>query len=108
MLASWGGLERELQDADSRLLQEPQELALLKRLAEFPETVNAAARELSPHVIAYYLRDLAADLHGLYVACRFLDADEALKQARLLLISATRRVLKTGLALLGVSAPEKM
>ncbi len=108
VLASWGGLERELQDADSRLLQEPQELALLKRLAEFPETVNAAARELSPHVIAYYLRDLAADLHGLYVACRFLDADEALKQARLLLISATRRVLKTGLALLGVSAPEKM
>ena len=52
--------------------------------------------------------NLAADLLGLYVACRFLDADEALKQARLLLISATRRVLKTGLALLGVSAPEKM
>ena len=108
VLASWGGLESELRDADSSLLQEPQELALLKRLAEFPETIRTAARELSPHVVAYYLRDVAADLHGLYVACRFLDADESLKQSRLLLISATRRVLKTGLALLGVSAPEKM
>jgi arginyl-tRNA synthetase len=108
VLNSWGGLERDLLDADSGLLQAPQELALLKRLAEFPETVAAAARELSPHVIAYYLKDVAAELHGLYVAVRFLDADEALKQARLLLIAATRQVLRTGLGLLGVSAPEKM
>jgi len=108
VLNSWGGLERDLLDADSGLLQEPRELALLKRLAEFPETINTAARELSPHVIAYYLKELAADLHGLYVACQFLVADEALKQARLLLIAATRQVLNSGLALLGVSAPEKM
>jgi arginyl-tRNA synthetase len=108
VLNSWGGVERDLLDADSSLLQAPQELALLKRLAEFPETINAAAHELSPHVIAYYLKDLAADLHGLYAACQFLVADEALKQARLLLISATRRVLHSGLSLLGVSAPEKM
>ncbi len=108
VLNSWGGVERDLLDADSGLLREPQELALLKRLAEFPETVNAAARELSPHVIAYYLKDLAADLHGLYVACRFLDVEEPLKQARLLLIAATRQVLRGGLSVLGVSAPEKM
>jgi len=108
VLNSWGGLERDLLDADSGLLQEPRELALLKRLAEFPGTINTAARELSPHVIAYYLKELAADLHGLYVACQFLVADEALKQARLLLIAATRQVLNSGLALLGVSAPEKM
>jgi arginyl-tRNA synthetase len=108
VLNSWGGLERDLLDADVSLLREPQELALLKRLGEYPETVNAAARELSPHVIAYYLKDLAADLHGLYVACRFLDAEASLKQARLLLIAATRQVLRDGLALLGVSAPEKM
>ncbi|MDD5390163.1 MAG: arginine--tRNA ligase [Gallionellaceae bacterium] len=108
VLNSWGGVERDLLDADSSLLREPQELALLKRLVEFPETVNSAARELSPHVIAYYLKDLAADLHGLYVACRFLDAEEPLKQARLLLISATRQVLRNGLSVLGVSAPEKM
>ena len=108
VLNSWGGVERDLLDADHSLLQAPQELALLKRLVEYPETVNAAARELSPHVIAYYLKDLAADLHGLYVACQFLVADEALKQARLLLIAATRQVLRSGLGLLGVSAPEKM
>ncbi len=108
VLNSWGGLERDLLDADTSLLKEPQELALLKRLVEFPETVNSAARELAPHVIAYYLKDLAADLHGLYVACRFLDAEEPLKQARLLLIAATRQVLRNGLGVLGVSAPEKM
>jgi len=108
VLNSWGGVERDLLDADTGLLRQPQELALLKRLAEFPETVDAAARELSPHVIAYYLKDVAADLHGLYVACQFLVADEALRQARLLLVAATRQVLKSGLGLLGVSAPEKM
>jgi arginyl-tRNA synthetase len=108
VLNSWGGLERDLLDADSGLLRAPQELALLRRLAEFPGTVDAAARELSPHVIAYYLKDLAADLHGLYVACQFLVDDAALRQARLLLVAATRQVLCGGLALLGVSAPEKM
>ncbi len=108
VLNSWGGVERDLLDADTSLLKEPQELALLKRLADFPETINAAARELSPHVIAYYLKDLAADLHALYGACRFLDADESVKLARLLLIAATRQVLKSGLASLGVTAPEKM
>ena len=108
VLNSWGGVERDLLDADTGLLRQPQELALLKRLAEFPETVDAAARELSPHLIAYYLKDVAADLHGLYVACQFLVADEALRQARLLLIAATRQVLNSGLGLLGVSAPEKM
>jgi arginyl-tRNA synthetase len=58
--------------------------------------------------LAYYLKELAADLHGLYVACQFLVDDEALRLARLGLIAATRRVLRNGLALLGVSAPEKM
>ena len=108
VMNTWAGLERDLLDADVSLLTAPQELALLQRLAEYPETVAAAARELSPHVIAYWLKDLAADLHGLYVACRFLDAEDNLKQARLLLIAATRQVLRSGLALLGVSAPEKM
>ena len=108
VLNAWGGLEADLLDADIRRLQHPQEIALLRRLAEFPETIAIAAREFSPHVIAYYLKDLAADLHGLYVACQFLVEDEALKNARLLLIAATRHILRTGLSLLGVSAPEKM
>lgn len=108
VLNSWGGVEADLLDADIRHLEHPQEIALLRRLGEFPETVGNAARELSPHLIAYYLKDLAADLHGLYVACQFLVEDEDLKQARLLLIAATRQVLRRGLDLLGVSAPEKM
>ncbi len=108
VLAAWGGAESDLPDADCRCLLHPQELALLRRIAEFPETVANAARDLAPHVIAYYLKDLAADLHGLYVACQFLVDNDELKRARLSLIAATSQVLRTGLALLGVSAPEKM
>jgi arginyl-tRNA synthetase len=108
VLNTWGGLEADLLDADIHRLGHPQEIALLRRLAEFPEVMAGAARESSPHLIAYYLKDLAADLHGLYVACQFLVEDEVLKNARLLLIAATRQVLRTGLQVLGVSAPEKM
>ena len=108
VLNAWGGAESDLPQADVRRLEHPQELALLRRIAEFPETVTNAARDLSPHLIAYYLKDLAADLHGLYVACQFLVEDDELKRARLALIAATRQVLRLGLALLGVSAPDKM
>jgi arginyl-tRNA synthetase len=108
VMSSWGGAARDLADADFGRLTHAQELALLNRLAEFPEVCATAARDLSPHLVAYYLKDLAADLHGLYVACQFLVEDEALKLARLALIAATRQVLKNGLALLGVSAPDKM
>jgi len=108
VLSAWGGIEADLVDANSARLQHPQELALLRRIAEFPETVAAAARDLAPHSIAYYLKDLAAELHGLYASCQFLVDDEELKLARLSLIAATRLVLRNGLALLGVSAPERM
>ena len=108
VLSAWGGIEADLADANSARLQHPQELALLRRIAEFPETVAAAARDLAPHSIAYYLKDLAAELHGLYASCQFLVDDEELKLARLSLIAATRLVLRNGLALLGVSAPERM
>ncbi|HNQ04529.1 MAG TPA: arginine--tRNA ligase [Thiobacillaceae bacterium] len=108
VLNAWGGIEADLLDADTGRLEHPQEIALLRRLAEFPEIITSAAREFSPHLVAYYLKDLAADLHGLYVACQFLVQDEALRQARLLLIAATRQVLRSGLDILGVSAPEKM
>jgi arginyl-tRNA synthetase len=108
VLNTWGGAESDLPDADVRRLAHPQELALLQRLSEFPETIANAARDLAPHLLAYYLKELAADLHGLYVACRFLEEDDELKRARLALIAATREVLRTGLQLLGVSAPTKM
>ena len=108
VLNAWGGAESDLPEADGRRLEHPQERALLQRLSEFPEIVANAARDLAPHLLAYYLRDLAADLHGLYVACQFLVDDDELKRARLSLIAATRQVLQTGLGLLGVSAPAKM
>ena len=108
VLSQWGGDPAGLKEIDLNPLTEEHELALLQRLAEFPETVENAAQELAPHVIAYYLKDLAGELHSYYNAQQFLVADEALRNARLALILATRQVLQTGLRLLGVSAPEKM
>jgi arginyl-tRNA synthetase len=108
VLASWGGDVRDLAEADLARLEQPQELSLLNRLAEFPEVCAAAARDMAPHSVAYYLKDLAADLHGLYAACQFLVDDETLKLARLALIVATQQVLRNGLSLLGVSAPDSM
>jgi arginyl-tRNA synthetase len=84
------------------------EQALMNRLAEYPEVVAAAAAELAPHQLAFYLKDLAADFHGYYNAERVLVEDAATREARLALLLATRQVLRNGLALLGVSGPEKM
>lgn len=108
VLAQWGGDIRSLPEADLNPLTTLHELALLQRLAEYPQAVDNAAQELAPHVIAYYLKDLAGDLHSYYNAQQFLAEDENIRHARLALISATRNVLHAGLHLLGVSAPEKM
>jgi arginyl-tRNA synthetase len=70
--------------------------------------VQAAARDLAPHSVAFYLRDLAADFHSYYNAERILVEDASLAKARLALCAATRQVLASGLALLGVSALERM
>lgn len=108
VLEQWGGDVQMLGNVDLGPLTTSHELALLQRLAEFPQTVETAALELAPHTIAYYLKDLAGDLHSYYNAQQFLVEDEAVKHARLALIYATRFVLQNGLQLLGVSAPEKM
>jgi arginyl-tRNA synthetase len=108
VLNQWGGDAASLSDVDTSPLDTAHETALMQRLSEFPEIVENAALELAPHMIANYLKDLASDLHSYYNAEQFLVADEALKLARLALISATQQVLKNGLHLLGVSAPEKM
>ena len=108
VLAQWGGDVASLMDADLSPLKTPHESELLRALADYPETVAVAAKELAPHIICNALSDLAAKLHGYYNAEKFLVDDEATKRARLALIVATRQVLKNGLALIGVSAPEKM
>jgi arginyl-tRNA synthetase len=86
----------------------PRELALLGRLALYPQVLRDAADELAPHQIAFYLKDLAADFHAFYNAERVLVDDGALRDARLALLLATRQVLRNALRLLGVSAPERM
>jgi arginyl-tRNA synthetase len=109
VLAQWGGdLDDLSQGIDLTLLSQPHELALLQRLESYGETVENAAHEFAPHHIAYYLKDLAGELHSYYNAQQFLVEDEAVKFARLALITATRQVLRNGLSLLGVSSPEKM
>ena len=97
-----------LTGADLSQLVAEAELALLQKLAEYPDIVQSAARELSPHLIAFYLKDLAALFHSYYNGTRFLVDDAATRDARLALAGAVRQVIVNGLALLGVSAPEKM
>ncbi|NTV53003.1 MAG: arginine--tRNA ligase [Candidatus Firestonebacteria bacterium] len=87
----------------------PEELAVVRSLTAFPEIVEAAARNLEPHTVAFYLRDLATEFHRFYTLCRVLDPEARERsQARLALIDAIRIVLRNGLDLLGISAPEKM
>ena len=89
-------------------LTSEREQALLARLAEYPDVLQSAADELAPHQIAFYLKDLAADFHGFYNAERVLVDDASVRDARLALLAATQQVLHNGLAMLGVSAPERM
>lgn len=92
---------------ENRLIA-PREQQLLNRLSELPDVIAACATELSPHLMAFYLRDLAADFHAFYNSERVLVDDAALREARLLLLAATSAVLRQGLGLLGVSAPNRM
>ena len=78
------------------------------RLAAYPEALTLAARDLAPHAIAFWLRELAGEFHSYYNAERILVEDEVTRRARLALCAAVRQVLANGLALLGVSAPEEM
>lgn len=98
----------DVHKADAMCLTSATEQTLMKRLAEFPGVVRQATQDLSPHLIAFWLRDCASDFHGWYNAERVLVDDMALRHARLRLADATRQVLANGLALLGVSAPERM
>jgi arginyl-tRNA synthetase len=108
VLEQWGGDAEMLADADPAPLTSEQESALLSRITEYPVVIENAARELSPHLVAFYLRELAAEFHSYYNSTRLLAPEEPVKIARLALSVAVRRVLRNGLALLGVSAPEKM
>ena len=103
-----GGRSEALANADLARLVAPSEAALMLKLAEYPDLLTGAADALAPHDVAFYLRDLAGAFHSYYAAERFLLEDGALSAARLALLMATRQVLANALALLGVSAPERM
>jgi arginyl-tRNA synthetase len=94
--------------AQLTLLDNEHEFALLSEVARYPEIVETAAANLEPHLVAQYLRELANALHAYYHAHAFIVDDANLRDARLTLIVATRQVLRNGLDLLGVSAPEQM
>jgi arginyl-tRNA synthetase len=93
---------------DYSRLSERHEQAMLTTLSRYPEVVEAAALNEEPHLLTHYLRELANDFHTYYNAHKFLIEDATLRDARLQLILATRQVVRNGLNLLGVSAPEKM
>lgn len=94
---------------DAALLKETEELAVMKKLALFPEVVDASASTLQPHLVAVYLHELADAFNTMYEKVPVLKAEtEGLKNARLALVRATRRVLASGLSLLGIEALEEM
>ena len=95
-------------DVDAAVLDKPEELALVKTLAQYPEEIKLAARDYDPSRINRYLTVLAGDFHRFYNACRIMGEEPAVQQARLKLADTVRLVLANGLNLLGVAAPEKM
>jgi arginyl-tRNA synthetase len=95
-------------NVDLTPLTAAREQALLQRLASWPEVVKTAAEELAPHQVAFFLKDVGADFHAFYNAERVLVDEAEVRNARLALLLATRQVIRNGLALLGVSAPERM
>ncbi len=107
VLAKWAG-PRDFAAAELSLLTAPSEAALMLKLAEYPEVLTRAAAELAPHDVAFYVRELAAAFHTYYDSERLLVDDPALGRARMALLTATAQVLRNGLAVLGVSAPQSL
>jgi arginyl-tRNA synthetase len=108
VLAAWGGDVAALASADLSPLDTPAAQSLMLLLAKYSAMLTAAAEGFAPHDVTFYLRELAAAYHSYYDAERILVDDEAVKLARLALVRATAQVLHNGLAVLGVSAPQKM
>jgi arginyl-tRNA synthetase len=105
---SFDDVASALPATDLTLLTRPHEEALLRHLADFPADMAVAARELAPHHITAYLRELAGEFHGYYNAERFLVDDAQLRRARLTLVVAVGQTLRNGLAVLGIEAPDEM
>ena len=101
-------IELNVDQANLSLLIEQTEKDILRELSRFKSVLESSAIQYEPHQLAYYLRDLSTHFHSYYNACKFIVDDKTLTLARLSLISATQQVLKNGLSILGVGAPESM
>ena len=108
VLEQWGGNVTQLKIDESIALKSQAELKLIKSISIFPEVVLQATNELAPHQIANFLKECAAELHSYYNDSKFLVEDEATKISRLALINSVKYVLKNGLNLLGITAPQQM
>ena len=108
VMNQWNGDLESLAEADLARLDNPRELAIASKLAEFRDVIDNAARDLAPHFIAFYLKDLAGEFHGWYNAERMLVDDLGLRDARVALAAAVRQTIRNGLTILGVSCPESM
>ncbi len=95
-------------EVDVSLLSSGEEIGLIRHVARFPEVVEDAAVSREPHRLAFFLLELAGDFHRYYNTCRVVTEDLRLTQARLLLVIALQRVVRGGLGLLGITAPESM
>lgn len=95
-------------DSAQKRLVEPEEIQLLKSLGDYPEVVEQSAKNREPHRITFYLMNLAAEFHAYYNKHRVLETDPELTQGRLCLVTAVQKIIRNGLNLLGVSAPEQM
>jgi arginyl-tRNA synthetase len=95
-------------EVDLSRLTDPAELALVRKLGEFPDVVELSSRDLAPHKLAYYCEELASLFHHFYAHCRVMDESGQADQARLYLCDATRRCLRVAFELLGIASPERM
>lgn len=107
-IAQEKGIDSDFTDPDLEALNLKEELALMKKLADYPDVLNEAAQVLEPHRVTFYLLELAELFHSYYHDNKVLTEDGRIKKARLYLVEAVRLVIANGLSILGVSAPERM
>ena len=108
LLESEGIKVPEVNETDLTLLNETEELELIKKLVDYPEEIRISAQTLEPSRLTRYVIDVASNFHSFYNACRVKGVEEELMKARLLLVDCTRIVIRNVLNLLKISAPEKM
>ena len=103
-----GKTDTNLDDQAIALLEQPEEIDLIKLLGRYPEVIRSSAQNMEPHRITFYLMNLASTFHSYYNKHRVLVDDPLLCCGRLILVLAVQKVIRNGLELLGVSAPQKM